>query len=553
MDRTYLPPPGSKYAGGSPDAILPPIELPKGSSYSTNAPIRQSTEFEVSQPAGTYQQGIPHHGRPGLHQENINQSVNFATQAPTRFGSSANGDQFSQVPTDYTGRPDVTNQPGFTRSQGPTTSLPPSVYRNSYPTTSTAYAFTQTTTYTPVEEQGCVGQNCAYTPSGPGLVDSGIEPQISISQHAPERIANIPNNQFGSTERPLQIQQQGYPQQYQYTSSSQAPTNLLTQPGVQSQYSNQNSQSLPTTILPQHNLENNYGSSLNTPQPNFPSQQRPTTPQQHNIGYQPSFPGQSVDMQTHGASPQYSATVVQKVNQQVNPSVTSSGQPGYFNQADQRSGDRTQNRFDATHPQATLPKSHTAASSTGFRPSNYPDSRLTDAVYGSSTPFPVTSSPSFETGLPGNIPNNNGPSDAESIRQMTSYSLNNHTGISPPSHRLNDELDRNAYIVNYENVITPEGFAYSYDTSNGIHADENGTAYDGVKAQGSYSYTGDDGKVYTIVYTADENGFQPRGDHLPTPPPIPEAILRVIEEANRSKAAGIVDDGEYFLFLFVLK
>ncbi|CAH2984379.1 unnamed protein product [Chilo suppressalis] len=111
--------------------------------------------------------------------------------------------------------------------------------------------------------------------------------------------------------------------------------------------------------------------------------------------------------------------------------------------------------------------------------------------------------------------------------------------------RLQAEADRNAVILNYKNVVTPEGFEYSFDTSNGIHMDENGTAIDGVKAEGSYSYTGDDGKVYSIVYTADENGFQPHGDHLPTPPPIPEAIQRLIEKANREKEAGIIHDGSY--------
>lgn len=40
---------------------------------------------------------------------------------------------------------------------------------------------------------------------------------------------------------------------------------------------------------------------------------------------------------------------------------------------------------------------------------------------------------------------------------------------------------------------------------------------------------GDDGKVYSLKYTADENGYRPVGDFLPTPPPVPEAIARAVE------------------------
>lgn len=48
-------------------------------------------------------------------------------------------------------------------------------------------------------------------------------------------------------------------------------------------------------------------------------------------------------------------------------------------------------------------------------------------------------------------------------------------------------------------------------------------------AQGQYQYTAPDGQVIKVVYVADENGFQPQGEHFPTPPPIPKAIQRALE------------------------
>lgn len=40
--------------------------------------------------------------------------------------------------------------------------------------------------------------------------------------------------------------------------------------------------------------------------------------------------------------------------------------------------------------------------------------------------------------------------------------------------------------------------------------------------QGSFSYFSPDGQPISVTYIADENGFQPQGEHLPTPPPVPE-------------------------------
>ncbi|XP_046980668.1 endocuticle structural glycoprotein ABD-4-like [Schistocerca americana] len=94
-------------------------------------------------------------------------------------------------------------------------------------------------------------------------------------------------------------------------------------------------------------------------------------------------------------------------------------------------------------------------------------------------------------------------------------------------------------IIAYNNVphaAADGSYEYGYETGNGILAQEKGFVknlgfvdQETQVAQGSYSYTGPDGVVYTVTYTADENGFQPQGAHLPTPPPIPAAIQRALD------------------------
>lgn len=111
--------------------------------------------------------------------------------------------------------------------------------------------------------------------------------------------------------------------------------------------------------------------------------------------------------------------------------------------------------------------------------------------------------------------------------------------------RARAALDRNAETLRYDNRIEGDTYTYSFETSNGITADESGIATNGVRAQGGYAYTADDGQVYRITYTADENGYQPQGDHLPTSPPIPEEILRSLEENARAAAAGIQEGTKF--------
>ncbi|XP_046393066.1 endocuticle structural glycoprotein SgAbd-2-like [Ischnura elegans] len=93
-------------------------------------------------------------------------------------------------------------------------------------------------------------------------------------------------------------------------------------------------------------------------------------------------------------------------------------------------------------------------------------------------------------------------------------------------------------ILRYSNEVNFDGtYNYAYETGNGITADERGylknagnPELEAQVAEGGFSYTGPDGVVYTIRYIADENGFRAEGNHLPTPPPIPEALARANAE-----------------------
>lgn len=56
-----------------------------------------------------------------------------------------------------------------------------------------------------------------------------------------------------------------------------------------------------------------------------------------------------------------------------------------------------------------------------------------------------------------------------------------------------------------------------------------------IVQSGSYSYIAPDGTIISVSYVADENGFQAFGDHLPTPPPIPEPILNSLNALQNSQ------------------
>lgn len=77
---------------------------------------------------------------------------------------------------------------------------------------------------------------------------------------------------------------------------------------------------------------------------------------------------------------------------------------------------------------------------------------------------------------------------------------------------------------------------YSYEGDNGIIFSETGEQKlvggnpekAGSASNGFYSYPGDDGANYAVKWYADETGFHAFGDHLPTPPPMPDYVVRLL-------------------------
>ncbi|XP_068627281.1 larval cuticle protein LCP-17-like [Battus philenor] len=104
------------------------------------------------------------------------------------------------------------------------------------------------------------------------------------------------------------------------------------------------------------------------------------------------------------------------------------------------------------------------------------------------------------------------------------------------SHIVPRSSDADAKIIKQDQDLGLEGqYQWAIETENGISAHEHGALNNpqgenpSQVAQGEAQWTAPNGEVIQLQYVADENGFQAQGSHLPTPPPIPEAILRALE------------------------
>ncbi|XP_037824903.1 pupal cuticle protein Edg-78E [Lucilia sericata] len=86
----------------------------------------------------------------------------------------------------------------------------------------------------------------------------------------------------------------------------------------------------------------------------------------------------------------------------------------------------------------------------------------------------------------------------------------------------------NDTITKFVSQVNSDGtYGYEVEQSSGVEYKEAG--FGGHYANGAYQYVSPEGKRIAVVYTADETGFHPKSDSIPTPPPIPAYILKALE------------------------
>ncbi|XP_057370565.1 larval cuticle protein 1-like [Daphnia carinata] len=101
-------------------------------------------------------------------------------------------------------------------------------------------------------------------------------------------------------------------------------------------------------------------------------------------------------------------------------------------------------------------------------------------------------------------------------------------------------------IISSNSEMNADGsYSFNFESADGTKVSESGNQKKvgpkdediGTVSKGSYSYISPEGITITVNWVADENGFQATGDHLPTPPPMPEHVVKLLADL---KAAGVL-------------
>ncbi|XP_030372315.1 pupal cuticle protein Edg-78E [Scaptodrosophila lebanonensis] len=97
--------------------------------------------------------------------------------------------------------------------------------------------------------------------------------------------------------------------------------------------------------------------------------------------------------------------------------------------------------------------------------------------------------------------------------------------LLPPSAAAPVSRDGTAYTIYFHNQPPNAAGHYNFEfqTSNGITTKGAGNEFGAV---GVVQYVSLEGLPITLTYTADENGYQPQGEHLPA---VPDYVQRSLE------------------------
>ncbi|XP_042891714.1 cuticle protein CP14.6-like isoform X1 [Penaeus japonicus] len=116
--------------------------------------------------------------------------------------------------------------------------------------------------------------------------------------------------------------------------------------------------------------------------------------------------------------------------------------------------------------------------------------------------------------------------------------------FAAPQYSSSEEVEF-VPILKDDRVHEEDGtYSFDFEAANGIRFSQAGSPdgdEDAVIKAGEYSYTAPDGTEIHLRFVADDNGFQPEGDHLPVAPefphPIPQFVLDQIAKAAEEDAA----------------
>ncbi|XP_045621208.1 cuticle protein AM1159 [Procambarus clarkii] len=91
-------------------------------------------------------------------------------------------------------------------------------------------------------------------------------------------------------------------------------------------------------------------------------------------------------------------------------------------------------------------------------------------------------------------------------------------------------------------------FNYAFEADNGILTEASGSpgAQGQSNIQGVYRLTFPEGGTAEVRYVADENGFQPQSDLIPTPHPLPAHVHDLLRIAEEQRAQGVQYDQRGF-------